>query len=175
MSNKTGSKKNASKAAAQSRFAEAASSAGVPSATGMRAVEAKYRPTIELKPTWDHTDSVDLDTHFEPAEPDATRWDYGLGVKNGNGELAFWVEPHPASSTSQVAEMIEKVKWLKDKLNLPAFDALKRLTDETQRAGHGPYRWIYTGSLRITQSGKEAKLLAKAGIGFPQRYLKLPS
>lgn len=159
----------------RSRFTNAAVLAGIASQAGKGAVKGEYRAAITLHESWSHTESVDLDTHFVDAEPNSARWDYGVGVKNGDAELAFWIEPHPASSTGEVKRLIEKVKWLKGKLNSPAFKQFRNLTDDTVQSGHIPYRWLHAGSLQIVRGSKEAKLLALAGIDLPCRHLKLPS
>lgn len=71
--------------------------------------------------------------------------------------------------------LVEKVTWLKGKLNTPAFKALKTLTKATVDKGHSPYRWLHSGSLQIARGSKEARALALAGVEFPARQVKLPS
>lgn len=172
---KAGSTKSARKAAdAASKFVVAATAAGLVPQTGMRAVEGCYRPSIEAKPDWKHTGSVDLDAHFVAAEPGEPRWDYGLGVANDTHEFAFWVEPHGADSTGRVDEVIAKKRWLAGKLSQPPFSELSAMTDAASQAGHSAYNWVFSGSMRILPNSPQAKKLAKAGIRMT-RHLQLPS
>ncbi|RKP45935.1 hypothetical protein [Trinickia fusca] len=171
--NKTGSAKPANKAAA-SKFAVAATTAGLAPQPGMSVVEGRYRPSIQAKPDWKHTGSVDLDAHFVAAEPGEPRWDYGLGIANGVHEFAFWVEPHGADSTGRVDEVIAKKRWLDDKLSQPPFGELSAMTDAASQAGHSAYNWVFSSSMRILKNSPEAKRLAKAGIRMI-RHLQLPS
>jgi hypothetical protein len=157
-----------------SQFKKAASVAGVEIHTGKSALKAEYRAAVLVASPWTHTESVDLDAHFERSEPNACRWDYGVGVAHGDAELIVWIEPHPASSTGEVKRLVEKLSWLKGKLESPAFAQLKRLTDATVNAGCSPYRWLHAGSLQIARGSKEARTLARAGIDFPVRRLMLP-
>src|SRR5262249_2940533 len=46
------------------------------------------------------TGSIDLDAAKHATEPQAARWDYGIGFKLSPAEeRAIWVEVHPASSS----------------------------------------------------------------------------
>ena len=159
---------------AQSKFGNAATSAGIQTHIGKRAVAAEYRDAVSLQAGWNHTESVDLDTHFVGSEPNASRWDYGVGVRRARTELVFWIEPHPASSTGEVKRLVEKVKWLKEKLESREFKLLSDLTDETSNQGYSPFCWIHSGTLRIIPNSKEAKMLAQHGIKAPTRRLELP-
>jgi hypothetical protein len=160
---------------AASQFRKAATSAGIATQAGKGAIKAEYRGCIVARESWTHTESIDVDAHFLGAEPNAPRWDYGVGLKNGNTELAFWIEPHPASSTGEVKGVIAKILWLKTKLSLATFSHLRDLTEITRRAGHNPYQWLHAGSLQITRGSREARLLAQAGVAFPRRHIELPS
>lgn len=163
------------KADPTSQFEKAAALAGIATQSGKGAIKAEYRAAIVTTPPWTHTKSIDLDAHFAKDEPHACRWDYGAGIKQGAVELLVWIEPRPASSTGEVKRVVEKIKWLKEKLNSPAFRELSNLTDATVEKGHDAYRWLHAGSLQIVRGSKEARALAQAGIAFPSRQLKLPS
>jgi hypothetical protein len=158
-----------------SQFGKAAARAGIAAQSGKGAIKAEYRATISTTPPWTHTECIDLDAHFEREEPNACRWDYGVGIKDGTAELLVWVEPHPASSTGEVKRLVDKVNWLRAKLNTPAFKELSSLTDATVSKGHSAYRWLHAGALQIARGSKEARALARAGIEFPTRQIKLPS
>jgi hypothetical protein len=153
----------------------AAERAGVAARSGKGAIKAEYRAAIFATPPWTHTESIDLDAHFEHGEPNACRWDYGVGIKHGTVEFLVWVEPHPASSTGEVKRLVDKVNWLRTKLNTPAFKELSTLTDATVTAGYSAYRWLHAGALQIARGSKEARALARAGVGFPSRQIKMPS
>jgi hypothetical protein len=143
----------------------------------MSAVEAGYRQQISARSGFRHTASVDLDRAFVVAEPDATRWDYGLGLRSPQGiELAIWVEPHPASSTKEVERMLRKLKWLKAKLDSAAFRELRELRDAAVRQDARPYRWLTTlsGAIGIAPNSKEARQLAREGLEPPRRQIELP-
>lgn len=168
-------KTKAEKANRTSQVEKAASLAGIPAQSGKGAIKAEYRAAIVAMPPWTHTESIDLDAHFAKDEPQACRWDYGVGIQHDAVELLVWIEPHPASSTGEVKRVVGKVKWLREKLNSPAFRELSNLTDATVRKGHLAYRWLHAGSLQIARGSKEARALAQAGIAFPARQIKLPS
>lgn len=57
-------------------------------------------------------DSVDIDNCFSEVEPNANRWDYYVGIGR-RGEL--YLEVH-AVSDDEVAKLIAKSAWLKDKI-----------------------------------------------------------
>lgn len=159
-----------------SGFHSTAFEAGLLPKAGKEAVEGSYRAQIQVSKGGSFTGSVDVDGHFKTAEPQSHRWDYGIGVQLTNGqELVCWVEPHPASSTSQVSKMLEKLAWLKSKLDTPAF---KKLKDMTQASGHtgSPYYWLRTvsGECRISANSKEARLLALHGLRMPTQQVTLP-
>lgn len=167
------------KAATQKKisgFDSAAGDAGLVPKAGKEAVEGSYRAQIQVTKGGVFTGSVDVDGHFRPTEPQSHRWDYGIGIQLTNGqELVCWVEPHPASSTGQVSKMLEKLAWLKSKLDTPAF---KKLKDMTQASGHtgSPYFWLRTvsGECRISANSKEARLLALHGMRMPTQQVALP-
>ncbi|VVE78085.1 hypothetical protein [Pandoraea sputorum] len=167
-------KKAAEKASVESDFSKAANDADVTHHSGKNALAGKYRDLVSLHPQCKHTGSVDLDDHFREAEPNAPRWDYGLGIATGAQEYVFWLEPHPASSTSEVASMVRKAKWLQAKLAEPSFSGLKEMTRTTAVHGYKPFQWVFTGDLRVVPGSKEARALAQAGIDFPTRHTKLP-
>lgn len=158
-----------------STFDRAASRAGLAVCKGKNAVKAEHQAAISIHAEWGNTGSVDLDAHFVNAEPNSVRWDYGLGVSNGSIDLVFWIEPHPASSTREVKRLGRKVTWLKSKLRTSPFSELSTMTDKTIALGHNPYRWVHAGSIHIARNSREARELARAGVEFPCRYVRLPS
>lgn len=176
MAGKGGKKQRTLVAKKSTAFDLAVQAAGLTALSGKEAVEGSYRAQITSANGWKFTGSADMDAHFKPTEGQSNRWDYGIGISQADGqELVCWVEPHPASSTGEARKMLEKLAWLKEKLDAPAFKKLKAMTYVSGRVGH-PFYWLRTlnGECRITAHGKEAKLLAKSGLRLPAQHLILP-
>jgi len=154
----------------------AASAAGMATLPGKSALHGDARAAACAAP-WDWSRSVDLDAGLRAFDPNAARWDAGLGLYRVDAspeEMVIWVEPHPASSTGNVADVLRKLEWLKARLREPAFSGFRELTRVALR--HGPaYRWLArTGAIRVRAGTREQRLLVKAGLGMPQRHLLLP-
>jgi hypothetical protein len=156
-----------------SEFVAAARAAGLDVQPGKKALKGEYRDAVEANPRSSFTGSADLDAAFQPSEPQAARWDYCLGVSSDQEKL-FWIEPHPASSTSEVPKMLAKLDWLKAKLAQPAFASLLSLTNRTRADGSIVYLWLCSGANRITPNSREALMLARNGLSLPRRHLILP-
>jgi hypothetical protein len=156
-----------------SEFAAASAAAGLTSQAGKGAIDPAYRAMIEPATDARLTHSVDIDTAFSRSEANATRWDYGIGVEAGQGERAYWIEPHPASSTGEVDKMLQKLAWLKQKLSLPAYAGLKKLTGKTQASGNTAFIWTYSGDNRIRPDSPLARKLRHAGLSMPCRRMEL--
>lgn len=56
--------------------------------------------------------SINLDEAYEAAQPNASRWDYGIGLSMGDASRAEWIEVHPANSR-EVRTMLAKLDWLR--------------------------------------------------------------
>jgi len=160
--------------AAGTSFEGVAVSAGLPALAGLTAVQGAYRSSIATSAGAAFSGSVDMDQHFLASEPHANRWDYGVGINMRATEMAFWIEPHPASSTSEVDVMLRKLAWIKDKLGQAQYAKLKARTDHAAKSGCFPYRWLAGGSIRIRAGSAEALRLAKAGLAMPARHVTLP-
>lgn len=156
-----------------SQFASAAARAGLLAHSGKGALDSSYRSMVEASASF--TASLDMDEAFLHSEPQAPRWDYGLGIAEaGDIEKAFWLEPHPASSTGEVQRMLAKLEWLKAKLALPQFAELRQLTQRAGAAGNPVYIWLHSGANRILPNSREARLLASKGLSLPRRHVTLP-
>lgn len=158
-------------------FDAAERAAGLAPQPGKQALKSSDREAVQIAAGASLSGSVDLDTHFKPAEPNARRWDYGLGVQTTQQALAYWIEPHPASSTGEAKVMLEKLVWLKRKLGSASFDALRKQTGAAREAsGETPFRWVATpGPIAINKGSREARLIAAKGLAFPVRSLRLPN
>ena len=134
---------------------------------GLRALSKNHRDAISLKDSRKLSGSIDIDTALKSKHPHDHRWDYCIGVqKKRNADSLVWVEFHPANSHS-VSDMLAKAKWLKQWLagfGKPLQGLMKEKTD---------LRWVPTGPVAIRQASKQSKILAQAGIRFPQRRIKL--
>ena len=139
-------------------------------------MQAHYRPGLQALATGDAariqcdnprrlTGSVNVDGALQAAEPNVSRWDYGIGLRRKSAESAIWVEVHPASSTS-ITDMLNKLQWLRDWLRSQA-PALAALTQSD-------YYWVSTdATIAITPNSPQARRLAAAGLRGPMRVLKL--
>lgn len=153
-------------------FIEAARAAGLDGMPGKKAVKAEYRAQITVRGGVRFSGSVDLDKHFQKSEPNANRWDYGIGFNHGVN-FALWVEPHPASGASEVDAVIRKLDWLKSKLGSPGYEGLAALTTAAQKNGEIPFRWLYSGRTSFRSGGNEARQLAQHGMRLPERHLSI--
>jgi hypothetical protein len=119
------------------------------------------------------TGSFDLDTAKKAAEPNNSRWDYGIGCKpNDKDEIAIWVEVHPAS-TSEVDTMLNKLEWLKGWLKQQK--GLKELTEKARQTNIEPFIWVHTDSgVSIRKGSPQARRLQEKGLNPPIRRDSLP-
>lgn len=132
---------------------------------GLQALPAGDAARIQCAATRRLTGSINLDAALRQQQPNANRWDFGIGHRRNDAEVAIWVEVHPASSTS-IATLLAKLEWLKDWLATEAQE-LRRLTQ-------GDYHWISTdATIAITPNSRQAKQLAAVGLRGPTRMLKL--
>jgi hypothetical protein len=121
---------------------------------GLRGLASRHRSLV----TDGHrfSCSVDLDEARRVAEPEASRWDYILGL----GADAWGMEVHPAKA-SEVDGIIRKKLWAADRLSCNCGLRVSR------------WHWVRpSGSpLQFTQRSPEAHRLAKYGIRFPTARL----
>lgn len=157
-----------------SRFSQAVLAAGLEPLEGKTAIKGEYRARVDASAGSRFVGSVDMDAAFVASEAQASRWDYGVGIHKDGQELAFWIEPHPASSTSEVGRMLRMLDWIESKLREPAYSDLRRLTGFARRTGLA-FHWLaMTGAIRIVPNSQQAKQLAMRGLSQPRRYLRLP-
>jgi hypothetical protein len=148
-------------------FPDAAQSAGLTAEVGKNAIEGKYRPHIEAADGIAITHSADIDAAYTAIEPNAARWDYGVGLSKGNKILAVWVEPHGATSSGEVDKMIAKLNWLKGKLNTQRWANLRAMSDASISEEVRLFWWLVPGKVCFRAGSKEALKLAQAGLTMP--------
>lgn len=100
--------------------------------------------------------------------PDDSRWDYGIGYRNGNRELALWIEVHSAQ-TSEVRAVLNKLRWLKDWLAGEG-EPFGRLTET--KGTLPAFVWLASGAFRLPKTTPQYRLAATAGI-VPRKRLNL--
>jgi hypothetical protein len=132
---------------------------------GLQALRATDSTKIQCRDTRSLTGSVDIDGALRQRHPQATRWDYGIGKKNGASEHVVWVEVHPASH-SGVSDMLAKVRWLEQWLQTEA--------PNLELINSRCYYWVSTDArISITEHSTQGRQLAAAGIRRPVRRLEL--
>lgn len=104
--------------------------------------------TVKAENTQLLNGSVDIDTAVKAIRPNEARWDYVIGYSN----MAYFIEVHPAD-TKNVAEMLEKVNWLKQWLTIEAPE-LKKLHK------CGCFNWIPSGRVKILKTSPQYKRIA---------------
>jgi hypothetical protein len=136
-------------------------------APGLQALRKSDRNAIRINDARKLAGSIDIDNALRGVYPDASRWDYCIGVnRSAKSDSVVWVEVHPANSLS-VADLVKKARWLLSWLRGPGkpLRALDR--------GPPDLRWVPSGPVAIRRGGREHALLAKAGVRFPERRVDL--
>lgn len=107
--------------------------------------------------------SADLDGCLKASAPRAYRWDYAIGY-GGKEESVHYVEVHPAS-TSDIAIILKKHRWLQRWLKEPQARDLADLPAE--------YWWVASGKVKLLPTGRQVHQLTKAKIKGPTKRLTL--
>lgn len=92
--------------------------------------------------------SVDIDSALKIKYPTESRWDYVVGY----ADEALFIEVHPAD-TSNVEEMVKKVKWLVNWLAISAPD-LNLLHKRKV------YYWVPSGRVNILKGSAQYRKIA---------------
>lgn len=108
--------------------------------------------------------SVNIEVAVGDLPEGETPWDYLVGAPGNDGEVAHWIEIHPASSTGNVSEVLKKHTWLMHWLAESA-QSLKALPPR--------FVWIATGSVTLTPRSSGRRRVALAGIEFRGRRYPL--
>lgn len=108
------------------------------------------------------TGSVDIDRATKKLYPEDARWDFAIGYGAG----AYFVEVHPAS-TSNVAEVINKARWLKLWLRETGKPLCELWAD-------GLLHWVASGKVAIAKTSPQYRRLSVAGVRLAGGVLRLP-
>jgi len=131
---------------------------------GLQALRRADRARIDCTRPDSLTGSFDLDSALALSHPDAARWDYGIGVRNGRGrETVTWMEVHPATSRG-AEEVCRKHRWLTQWLEASA-PLLRKLPRE--------FVWVASGNVHIPLNSPHRRRLASQGVRFAGRTLHL--
>lgn len=131
---------------------------------GLQALTVADRARIKCHNTRRLTGSIHLDAALQTREPNASRWDYGIGFRENGKEVAIWVEVHPADS-AHIDKVLAKLAWLKEWLRSRA-QALRKISP-------GLFYWISTDRVHLTYNSPQARRLAKNGLQGPLKVLQL--
>lgn len=131
---------------------------------GLQALRRPERTRIFVSDPRTLTGSVDLDHALRRSQPDAPRWDYGVGLRGGTTDRVVWIEVHPAS-TKNVKEVISKLDWLRDWLR----DCAPLLLELKEPS----YHWLASNGVHILRNSPQARQLALKGLGMLRRHLNL--
>ena len=129
---------------------------------GLQALKAQDRRHVTKERKTRLTVGVDIDFALAPAQPNAARWDYGIGYRQGDDELVHWVEVHPASGRSNLTEMAKKLTWLQAWL---------------RDSGLGKFQkrivWVASGVASYNARHPAIKALAAKGLHFAGGHVRL--
>ncbi|MBF0295063.1 MAG: hypothetical protein HQL96_07715 [Magnetococcales bacterium] len=126
-------------------------------ARGLQALLKQDRQHITATNPASLSGSVNIDSALLATQPNAARWDYLVGVRQGTGkEALIWIEIHPASSTGNIDEVLKKSQWLDQWTKKTPFN--KGGAYEQQRV------WVATGSVAFNSRSKEYRKLSEHGV-----------
>lgn len=94
---------------------------------GIQALEPRDRKMLAEADKKLATGSVFLDESLKKSQPNANRWDYGIGLGDDKYEHIVWLEVHHAAS-KQADLLLKKLEWLKHWLSTsaPELDRMPR-------------------------------------------------
>jgi hypothetical protein len=131
---------------------------------GLQALSTADQKKVTCKDATRLAGSVNLDDALAKTQPQAPRWDYGIGVKaNPKRDRVCWVEVHPANA-SHIQPVLKKLQWLRGWLEGSA-PLLQKLSSD--------YVWIAAGKVALPSNSPQRKKLAMKGLRFVGRELKL--
>ena len=122
---------------------------------GLRALNAQDAPHVSKGRGTRLTTSVDIDTALTESQPNAARWDYGVGQRNGNQVAVHWIEVHPASGANSIAQMKNKLIWLRAWLHGKSLAGYERQVV-----------WVASGNCAFNARDPSLKALSQLGLRF---------
>ncbi len=133
---------------------------------GLQALRAQDRPHIESEDTRHLTGSADIDAALQQQEPNANRWDFGIGYRhtNRNNDCIYWVEIHTATD-GQVDVVLNKLHWLKLWLHQGG-----QLLNKFERE----FIWVSSGATTFTLNAPQRKTFAALGLQQKGQVLRIP-
>jgi hypothetical protein len=139
---------------------------------GLQALRPEDKTHIRAADTRAITGSVDIDTALAKVQPNANRWDFGIGFQHEDrrSECMYFVELHTAND-SQVYVVIRKLRWLLAWLKGEgkAFNGFERdfvwvSSGRTDYTLNGPQRRAFA-DLALRQTGGVFRIPRKRGSG----------
>lgn len=128
--------------------------------SGLQAIKNSDKSKFVAKDTRKLQLSIDIDSCFSEAQPNAHRWDY-LVITTGD-IVGHFVEVHPAG-TGEVSKVIAKKQWLTREVIGTTF---RRVASIRYRIS-----WVATNAgVHILPTSREYKLLAKENLLPLKRY-----
>ena len=123
---------------------------------GLQALRAQDRPHIEPEDPRRLQGSVDVDTAWQPLDPNGNRWDFAIAYRHSDKDEDFihWVELHTASD-SEVQRVIRKARWLLNWLKTHG-----KLLNQFERE----IAWVSSGATTFTLNAPQKKQMAAAGL-----------
>jgi hypothetical protein len=132
---------------------------------GLGALRAEDKPHIQPEDTRRLAGSVDVDTPLTPSQPNANRWDFGIGYQHVNRteEFIYWVETHTGSD-GQISVVLRKLDWLKTWL---------RADGKSLAVFEREFVWVPSGATSFTKGATQVKILASKGLRYSGAVLKI--
>lgn len=106
--------------------------------------------------------SADVDRALAATLPNAHRWDYVVGKIGGKAITAYWIEVHPAGSTTNITEVERKLAWLSSWL---CGNPLGQYPKEVA--------WVASGKSTYNARSPAIRALAAKGCRFVGGHLSL--
>ncbi len=129
---------------------------------GLQALSAANKAHVNLESETKLLGSVDVDTALKKTHPQAARWDYVVGKKQGESAHLHWIEVHPASSTGNIAEIEAKLVWLTGWMRgTPLLNYPRNVV------------WVASGKSVFNSRHPKLKALAARGLSFAGGHLTI--
>jgi len=133
--------------------------------SGLQAMKSSERSRLSVREPRKLLGSVDIDQALQPLYPNASRWDYVIGMEGPvDSSRLIWIEVHPANSKF-VTDIIGKREWL--------FAWLAGDGTPLRESGGAflDLRWIATGRVAFRRGSRQSRVLAQKGVKFPVEHL----